>query len=120
MAQDPELLRMMLIEIEKVEPGVTIYDGQLKIEGYTQEQIKVLLSKAIREDLVDGFVLWADDAPYTYMVKGLKPKGCQFLEMIRSDDGWNKAKKVLLNLGEFTIKAGIDSFFDMVKKVLLS
>lgn len=112
MKRDMELIRKILIEIEKQYIDVALYN--LKVEEYDLKTVtyhcKILYEAGLISDY-SGF--YADDELYSFGVGSLTWEGHEFLDKIREDKIWNKTKQVMKD-------KGIPFILDAVKEIATS
>jgi hypothetical protein len=114
MKRDIQLIRKILIEIEKTSDGVRI--AQVKIENYPREQIQyhlALLDEAgliIAKDASSGGSL-------SIMPIRLTWEGYEFLDNARNDTVWNKT---LHDIGEITESVALPLLRELLTAALRS
>lgn len=93
MKRDMELLRKILFTIEeKYKPGDG-YIFMLKIDGYDMQTIAEHCDLLYQQGLVQSYKpQLAGNGIYTFSVGNITSVGYDYLELIRSDDIWNKTK----------------------------
>lgn len=94
MKRDMELCRKILFRIEEDTSGRPISD--LKIEGYSAEDINYNCKLLYQEGLVENYT------PYfrsQYSVGQLTWEGHDFLDKVREETVWNKIKDVVAQKG---------------------
>jgi hypothetical protein len=94
MKRDIDLQRKILFAIEEqYKPG----EGQifnLKIDGYDLDTVAEHCSLLYKQGLITSDTpQWADDRIYFFTVGNLSPQGYDFLELVRSDEIWDKTKE---------------------------
>lgn len=109
MKRDMELVRKILFKIEEIVDNVVEYN--IKIEGYTMEQIAYHCSILYEGGYISDYkAQYADGGICSFGVCRLTWEGHDFLDKIREDTVWNKTKE--------TIKIkGLPLVFDIVKSV---
>lgn len=109
MQRDMELTRKILFKIEETVSNVVEYN--LKIEGYTMEQIAYHCSLLYDSNLIyDYSGQYAGGELYSFGVGRLTWEGHEFLDKIRSDTVWNRTKEVIT-------KQGLPMVIDVVKSI---
>lgn len=94
MKRDMELCRKILFAIEERYVDAAIYN--LKIEGYSQEEISYNSGLLFDAGLISAYKSQnADNHLYMFAVGHLTWEGHDFLDKIREDTIWNKTKKVI-------------------------
>lgn len=107
MKRDMELVRKILIEVEK-------HGAELVIDGYDDPQIGFHVRLMGEAGLLEVFDNTSYDFPggvRTAQARGITWDGYEFLELSRDNGIWAKAKEELL-------KKGIGLPFDIIKLVL--
>jgi len=103
MKRDMDLIRAVLIEVEKLP-----YDGgfhDISVQGHSQEEITYHVILAHDAGLIDACDLSSADG-ICCKPKRLTYAGHEFLDSARSDTVWNKAKEKLLSTsGTITLEA---------------
>lgn len=107
MKRNMDLIRVLLLKLESIEarPGdVFLFhldDQDLRIEGYTAEQIYYHM------DLLEeaGFIVGANGAKPMdgHIFQRLSYSGHDFVDSVRSDEVWNRTKKGVEEAGGFTL-----------------
>jgi len=101
-----DLIRLLLLEIEGVEP-------KPDLSSYEDGQQIYHLALVVEAGLAEGEVIAGPmGLPEDVIVRRLTWKGHEFLDAARSDTIWNKAK------GQFKEKA-VSVSFEMLKSVLI-
>ncbi len=110
MKRDIDLVRKILLAIEAhTQPGDWI---ELKIDGYSEEQVTYHVKLLAQADLIEANDL-SSSSGFDWKVKNLTWEGHEFLEASRDEGRWKKAKALLME------KAGSLSY-EILKEVLLS
>jgi len=108
MKRDMELVRLILIEIEK-QPSYFI-NIELIFNGYTQEEVSyhvMLLHEA-------GLIIAIDASSVSdlyWIPQRLTWEGYEFLEASKNNDIWNKTKDIMAKSGGFV--------FEVAKSILI-
>jgi len=118
MKRDFDLIRLLLLEVEGEE--------QVDISGYTQDQINYHKALLLKTDLAEGpFPHYSDrggknsdEIPDFVLVKRLTWKGHEFLDKIKSNTVWNKARKCLADQGIESFQAYNIVLPIIIKKVI--
>jgi hypothetical protein len=98
MKQDYSLIRLILAEIEGFE---TYLDGhEIKIDGYTADEINYQLLILSESGLIQAFAEKADDQVQYYPTR-LTWEGHEFYNSIRDDERWSYIHKTLSAIGGF-------------------
>jgi hypothetical protein len=108
MKRNPDLVRQILLELEK-EP----YQGQpipIQIDDVTKEEIVYHVMLLNEAGLIEAFDLGIGDV--SWMPVRLTWSGHEFLDAARDDDRWNRAKQRMADQGDGTA-------FEVLKEVLL-
>ena len=118
MRRDVDLLRKIVLSIED-QPGGSLND-ELKIDGYTREQIGYHSYLLIDAGLAVGQdVSFLEDTSPIWHINHLTSKGHDFADAARSDGVWNKAKGIIKEQGGgFTIDLLRDLLARLVKGTL--
>jgi len=116
MERDMDLVRALLLEIEKQSDGERWLDN-IEIDGYSRQQITYHLKLLWEAGLVD-----ANDKTTTLksglsiVATGLTWEGHEFLDASRNEGNWNKAKNFLSNkVGTLTFE-GIKATLNQIIK----
>ena len=98
MKRDMELCRKILFAIEDEYVDTTICD--LKIDGYSMEQVAYHCKILHDADLISGYgAQFADNHIWAFGVGALTWEGHEYLDKIRQDTVWNKTKDVITQKG---------------------
>ena len=109
MKRDWDLVRELLFEVEQqCSSGAPIADGQIKLEGRSDEEISYHLRILIDAGLVQG----TEQKYLQVEVRRLTWEGHEFLDAARDDSRWNRAM-------ETSSKAGAGMAFQLLKELLL-
>ncbi|WP_298846326.1 DUF2513 domain-containing protein [Clostridium sp.] len=105
MKRDMDVIRKILLYIEKNYIDVALYD--IEIEGYNFKTIAYHCSLCYDAEFISDYKgIYADDEIIDFGVGALTWKGHEFLEKIKDDNVWSKTKNVMKEKGiQFTIKA---------------
>jgi hypothetical protein len=101
MKRDMDLVRQILMVCETAPGGYAPDD--LRVEGYTDEQIGYHVMLMVQAGLMEG-----GDRPGqnptspTWRANNLTWEGHEFLDSVRNDTTWNKAKSALGAVGGMT------------------
>jgi len=98
MKRDMDLVRAILLALEEHEFGFAPRD--LKVEGYTKEQIGYHVHIMVEGELVEGIdVTTQESKSPEAVVSHLTWSGHEFLDAAREDGRWNEAKSLLDKVG---------------------
>lgn len=96
MKRDMDLAREILFQVEKYpEPDGYV---DIKIEGYSAEEISYHVKLLYQAELVEAFDL-TDSSGFDWKAKSLTWKGHEFIEAARNNSRWQEAKKYILEKG---------------------
>jgi len=114
MKRDFDLVRKILIDMEGCESG---YVGNLEIEGYTEDQILhhvYLMGQANLLEIADITSI-GSESPQALPLS-ITWSGHDFLDAMRDDTIWNKAKeKVLMPAGKAAVGASFSVLLGWLK-----
>src|ERR1700741_3884513 len=100
MKRDMDLLRSLLLEVEKLPFVAGGYSTGVKVPGFSDEEVCYHAKLADEQGLIDAKFL---PGTTDFMVQRLTYEGHEFLDAARSDTMWNKAKAtVMKNAGTLT------------------
>lgn len=102
MKRDWELVRLILLEIEKIPPNGMLFPQQIK--GFPPEVVSYHF-KILKEAK-----LIVADCDYWCVAKSLTWEGHEFLDRIRENSVWNK-------VGEMAVKKGLALSFEVIKEL---
>lgn len=109
MKRDMDLVRLILLEIEKEYVSTAIYD--LNIDGYDRDEVayhcKILYDGGL---ISDYKAQYADGEIYAFGVGSLTWEGNDFLDKIRDDSQWGKIKETIK-------KKGLPLVLDTIKTI---
>lgn len=109
MRRDMDLVRDILLEIEKQYVSTAIYN--LKIEGYDTETIAYHCKILYEAGLISDYkAQYADNTIYSFGVGSLTQDGNDYLDKIRDNSIWKKTKDVI-------VKKGLPLVLDTVKTI---
>ncbi len=113
MKMKPELLRKILIWVEKSLPdGNKLYEAtDITIPHYTQEEINLHVDL-----LMDGGYFHTTD---NRLIFRLSLNGYQLLDMIRKDTVWKKVQKSLADIGMQAIPVLIPIVIEQIKSMII-
>ena len=92
MKRDMDLIRAILIEVEKLPPDLGFHD--ISVQGHTEEEVTFHVRLADEAGLIEAEDLSSHDG-VCWKPKRLTYEGHEFLDAARSDTVWEKAKKML-------------------------
>jgi len=94
MEKDMDLCRKILFKIEEEFDSTAIYN--LEIKGYTFNQVAYHCKLLYDANLISEYkAQYADNEIYTFSVSSLTWEGHDFLDKIKEDTTWNKAKNII-------------------------
>ena len=108
MERDMDLVRKILLEVEKIPCTGGFY--RLELEGYSDQQISYhlfLLAEAGMVEIVDG----SSKSGIQALVKRLTWEGHEFLDAARDETRWRKLKGAMSKVGGFVL--------DVAKPILI-
>ena len=109
MRRDMDLVRDILLEIEKQYVSTAIYN--LKIVGYDTETIAYHCKILYEAGLISDYkAQYADNTIYSFGVGSLTWDGNDYLDKIRDNSIWKKTKDVI-------VKKGLPLVLDTVKTI---
>lgn len=112
MKRDMELIRKILITLEESEQ--TQGWVPLKFEGYSDDQISYQV-KILAEQGIIGATDCSNQSNFAWEAKGLTWDGHDYIEAIRDDGRWQKAKDWVENAGKIltmeTLKQAVTELF---------
>jgi hypothetical protein len=108
MKRDMELVRLILIEIEKQPKYQPIID--LAINGYTPEEINYHIMLMREAELIVATDISANDK-LDWIIDRLTWQGYEFLEASKNTDAWNRTKEIMAKSGGFV--------FEVAKSILI-
>ena len=118
MRRDPQLIRMLMLDLELATSTVT--NSNIKIDGYTDDEIKYHLNQIIDAGFAVGNVIHGQMGavvPAVVVVSRLTSAGHDFIDSTREDTVWNAVTtKVTETGGGFTL----DLLRQLALKVLLA
>ena len=117
MKRDMELIRAILLEVEKSEYGY--FRDKLKINGYTEEEIGYHSYLIIEAGLADGpnCTVMGSKSPEAE-VTSLTWEGHDFLDAVKNENVWNKSKEKLKKVGSASLSVVKDVAVSVLKKEL--
>ena len=96
MRRDMDLVRQLLLRIEAVDLNGA---ADLDIDGYNEQAIDYNLDLLIQAGLVNGSGQWSLGGTYHVSIRGLTWSGHDFLDAVRADSIWHKAKQMAQDKG---------------------
>lgn len=109
MKRDMDLVRKILLEIEKQYVSSALYN--LKIEGYDTTTIAYHCKILHEAGLISDYkVQYASNTIYSFGVGSLTWEGNDYLDKVRDDTIWRKTKDVL-------VQKGLPLVFDTIKTI---
>lgn len=116
MKQQMDLIRAILIEVEKLPLDPAFHD--ISVPGYTEAEITYHVQLADEAGLIEAINLSSHDG-VCWKPKRLTYEGHKFLDAARSDPVWEKAKNTLLSTaGTITIEGLKAVLLQIVKKLM--
>ena len=116
MKRDMDLIRTILIEVEKLPPEPGFHN--VSVPGYTEEEITYHVELAHEAGLIEAVGLTSLDG-VCWKPRRLTYQGHQFLDAARSDTVWEKAKNTLLSTaGTITLEGLKAALPEIVKKLM--
>lgn len=102
MKREPELIRKILLEIQKQPVGKSI--SLLNIDGYQQDVIGEHVRLLVEGSFVDAKLferknMMSETIVDEYSISRLLNEGHDFLEIAQNDTVWEKAKKIIQDKG---------------------
>ncbi len=91
MKRDMDLVRHLLLRIEDAE---LFEQPDFEMGDYDVQDIDYNLDLIIQAGLVNGEGNWSAGPTYNVAIRGLTWEGHDFLDAVRSDSIWHKAKEV--------------------------
>ncbi len=114
MKLDPDLVRSILIEYEKLPYGGS--GENVKIEGYSEEQIcyhtEILSEANFLMAKIEHYI--GGDLPDIFPER-LTYAGHEFLEASRNDQAWKRAKQILAPTGTFILEIAKSILVDYIR-----
>lgn len=109
MVRDMELIRKILLHIEKKHLDVALFD--IKIPEYDLKTVANHCKVLYEANLISNYnSQFADGGLYSFGVGGLTWEGHEFLDKIKQDNVWSKTKSTL-------IKKGIPATLEAIKEI---
>ena len=93
---NPDLAREILLEVEKLPPSNLYAD--LTDENYTSEEISYHFKMLAQDNLVEA-IDRSTLGKFYWKVRSLTPEGHRFLDAIRNDNDFAKAKSAIVKQG---------------------
>lgn len=103
-----DLAREILFEVEKYSEPDGYVD--IKIDGYSSEEISYHIKLLFQAELIEAFDL-TDSSGFDWKAKSLTWEGHEFIEAARNTSRWQDAKKYILEKGG-------NITFEIIKTVL--
>lgn len=115
MKRDWDVIRLLLTKLEDLPPASSLTLADFKVQGTDYAYvISYHMKMLIDGGYVEGQLSHElSTAPKHFFATGLKEKGHDFLDAIRSDTIWNKTKETLA-------AKGIDMSFESIKTVAVT
>lgn len=116
MKRDMDLIRAILIEVEKLPLDPGFHD--VSVPGYTEEEITYHVQLADEAGLIEAIDLSSNEG-VCWKPKRLTYQGHEFLDAARSDTVWDKAKKMVLSAtGTITLEGLKAALPQIVRKLV--
>lgn len=118
MKRDLDLIRNILMEIEKQYDGTAIHN--LQIDGYNQNIIANHCRLLYEKKLISDYKpFYADNKLYSFGVSDMTYEGYNLLNNIKDEKKWKKIRKIMLNNNK---EKSIDNLikYATFSKILLS
>ena len=96
MKRDMELVRELLLEVEKQEPNTIKQEVEYEDDKWTGEEVMGHLNLLNNRNLIAGTVIAEE---YCIALEGLTWEGHDFLDSIRDEGVWKKVKSKLATVG---------------------
>jgi hypothetical protein len=111
MQRNMDLVRMILLRMEADPSGRAPQD--LGIKSYPPDEIGYHAHIMMQEGLIDGFK--TESHPEAIPIS-LTWKGHEFLDLVRDQERWNKAKAVIAKVGSAPISVWMKVLSDLLWK----
>jgi len=110
-----DLVKAILLELEKNTPGKTYGSSGLEVEGRSAEEVHFHLYLLKQAGLIEAVEMTAygDSVPHM-MPLWMSWAGYEFLDAARNDGVWNKAKGMLSDKG---LGMGFETFKTLLLKL---
>lgn len=97
MKRDLDLVRELLLEVEKAEKPLTLDDLETpaRLAIHSQQKIRYHIWLLHSAGLVDASIFYADNEVYTATIKGLTWDGQDFLDVMREPNVFKQAKQAI-------------------------
>lgn len=110
MKRDMDLIRTILIEIEK-SPGAIYGSSEFKgINDHSSDEIQFHLHLLFEAGFIRAIELGRGLGDFRYNVQNITWEGYEFLEKARNEKNWTAAKDMAKQVGSFSI--------DIIKTIL--
>lgn len=104
MRRDLDLIRLIMLEIEKAPIGERTIP---EIEGYSASAIAYHTKLLKQAGLIEAFSTPADDHQ-DWIPTSITWDGHEFLDLARDDPKWKKAKQIIQTAGSFSFPIVLD------------
>jgi len=102
MKRDMDLIRLILLELEKVANGLG--STKIKLDGFSAEEIGYHSQLLVEAGFVIGINLTHNRSEHPeYMLNKLTWEGHDFLDACRDNTRWGKAKEIASKAGGVTL-----------------
>ncbi len=114
MKRNMDLVREILLEVEKLNDGESTHASSLNIEGYSKEEIAYNAYIMLQKNLIYGHLMHMEQVGRVppFYISDLTWDGHDFLDACRDKTRWEKAKGIFDQVG------GVS--FDVAKNVLIN
>ncbi len=117
MQRNMELIRTILLRMENDVSGRGLKD--LNLWAYSKEQISYHAHIMLQEGLIEGVHTTSFESDGLEVAPtNLTWKGHEFLDLIRDQDRWNRAKAIIAQVGSAPLAVWIKVLTDLVWKNL--
>lgn len=102
MQRNMDLVRMILVRMER-KPSGSLAE-QLGIMGYPPEEVGYHAHIMMQEGLIEGFDVTSRESTHPEALPlNLTWKGHEFLDLVRDQERWNRAKAIVSKVGSAPI-----------------
>ncbi|MEL7110459.1 MAG: DUF2513 domain-containing protein [Pseudomonadota bacterium] len=98
---DPDLIRKIMLDLEKEHRGGTQAIFNSDVEGYSSDDVVGHYYHLIESEFIDASVTGSGDL--NLKPRGILPKGHDFLTAVRDEKIWNRTKDGALKAGGGTV-----------------
>lgn len=104
MQRDIDLIRKLLLEIEKAPPDHYISGHEISTPNYTIDQVLYHLVLLEEANMINAQCIYGDDKIQAIMIQRITWSGHDFLDAIRDDTVWGKTRDKIGNFGSASIE----------------